>query len=118
MNGDRQVGLPWAASLGFIRLMTHRSVLVTPLAPRVAVAHVTSWFERPHVTPLDPGPCHLEIVGRLLDGVGVGGSLTTDAHLAAIAIEHGFELHSNDADFARFAGLRWKNPMQPSRTGR
>ena len=105
------VGLPWAVSLGFIRLMTHAAVLVKPLDPRRAVAHVRSWLDQPNVEILDPGPRHLEVLDRLLGELGVAGNLTTDAHLAATAIEHQCELHSNDADFARFSGLRWRNPL-------
>jgi predicted nucleic acid-binding protein len=57
------------------------------------------------------GPRHLEIFERLLRAIGVASNLTTDAHLASIAIEHQYELHSNDADFARFPGLRWRNRL-------
>ena len=58
----------------------------------------------------EPGPRHLDIFGSLLRAFGVAGNLTTDAHVAAIAIEHQYELHSNDSDFARFPGLRWRDP--------
>ncbi len=105
------VGLPWAVSCGFIRLMTHPAVLVRPLEPQRAVAYVRSWLDRPSVEVLDPGPRHLELLGHLLGGLGVAGNLTTDAHLAALAIEHQCELNSNDADFERFPGLRWRNPL-------
>lgn len=43
--------------------------------------------------------------------LGTAGNLTTDAQLAALAVEHQAELHSNDSDFARFDGLRWRNPL-------
>lgn len=105
------VGLPWAVTLGFVRLMTHPAVLLTPLRPEEALAPIAAWLALPQVEVLDPGPRHLEIVGRLLEAAGVAGNLTTDAHLAALAIEHQAELHSNDRDFGRFAGLRWKNPL-------
>jgi predicted nucleic acid-binding protein len=82
-----------------------------PLAPERAVAHVRSWFDRANVETLDPGARHLEVLGRLLGDVGVAGNLTTDAHIAALAIERQCEVHSNDADFARFSGLRWRNPL-------
>ena len=111
LSSSEAVGLPWAVSCGFIRLMTHAAVLVTPLDPRRAVAHVRSWLDRPNVEVLDPGPRHLEVLGRLLAGLGVAGNLTTDAHIAALAIEHQCEVHSDDADFARFPGLRWRNPL-------
>jgi uncharacterized protein len=111
LNGETTVALAWAVSCGFVRLMTHRAVLARPLDPVLAVRHVRSWLERPNVELLDPGPRHLEILERLLGELGVGGNLTTDAHLAALAIEHQCELHSNDTDFARFAGLRWRDPL-------
>ena len=112
MNSDEPVGLPWATMLGFIRLMTHRAALVTPLPGEKAVAHVRSWHRRRNVSVLEPGPRHLEILARMLDALGTAGRLTTDAHLAALAIEHQCELCSNDTDFARFPGLRWRNPLE------
>ena len=111
LNGAEPVAVPWAVVLGFIRLMTHRAVLITPMLPNAAVERVRSWFARPNVQPLEPGPQHLEILDRLLGAAGAAGNLTTDAHLAALAIEHQCELHSNDTDFARFSGLRWRNPL-------
>jgi len=111
MNGSRPVGLPWAVTCGFVRLMTHPAVLRTPLGPAHALEHVRAWLDVPHVEVLDPGPRHLEILDQLLRSLGVAGNLTTDAHLAAIAIERQCELHSSDADFARFPGLRWRNPL-------
>lgn len=112
LSSDAPVAIPWVSVLGFIRLMTHRAVLVTPLEPRRAVAHVRGWLMRRNVEALEPGDRHLEILDRLLDAVGTGGNLTTDAHLAALAIAHQAELHSNDTDFGRFPGLRWRNPLQ------
>jgi toxin-antitoxin system PIN domain toxin len=111
MNDEEPVGLPWMTALGFVRLMTSRRVLETPLAGAAAVGHVRTWLARPNVAILEPGPQHLEIFARLIEAAGTAGNLTTDAHLAAIAIEHQAELHSNDADFARFPGLRWQNPL-------
>jgi toxin-antitoxin system PIN domain toxin len=111
MNGVDAVGIPWAVSCGFVRLMTHPAVLETPMDPAAALRHVRSWLERPHVEVLDPGPRHLDILERLVAKLGVAANLTTDAHLAAIAIERQCELHSNDVDFSRFEGLRWHNPL-------
>ena len=111
INRDRPVGLPWAVALGFIRLVTHPSVLVEPLMPLPAVALVREWIELQNVRVVEPGPRHLGIVEDLFRATGVAGSLTTDTHLAALAIEHQAELHSNDSDFARFPGLRWHNPL-------
>jgi len=111
LGSNETVAIPWAVSCGFIRLMTHPAVIMTPLEPKQAVAHVRAWLDRPNVEVLEPGPHHLELLERLLGKLGVAGNLTTDAHLAALAIEHQCELHSNDGDFARFSGLRWRNPL-------
>ena len=70
-----------------------------------------TWLAQPYVTVIDPGPRHSGILFGLLESLGTAGNLTTDAHLAALAIEHQAELHSTDADFARFPGLRWTNPL-------
>jgi len=111
LNSDKPVALPWVSVLGFVRLMTHRAVLMTPLAPADAIGHAHGWLTRLNVEPLEPGGRHLDILDELLTAVGVGGNLTTDAHLAALTIEHQAELCSNDTDFARFPGLRWRNPL-------
>jgi toxin-antitoxin system PIN domain toxin len=116
MTGQQPVGLPWAVALGFVRLVTHASVLVTPLAPLDAVARVRGWLAQSEVRIVEPGPRHLGIVEDLFRATGVAGSLTTDTHLAALAIEHQAELHSNDADFGRFPGLRWINPLNATRS--
>lgn len=108
---EQPIGLPWAVMLGFVRLVTHPSVLVAPLAPLDALGRVRGWLEQPSVRLVEPGPRHIELLGELFGSTGVGGSLTTDTHLAALAMEHQAELHSNDADFARFPGLRWRNPI-------
>lgn len=111
MNGDRLVGVAAPALFGFVRLSTSRRVLAEPLPVADALARVRAWLERPHVTFLVPGPRHLEIAFRSLERLGTAANLTTDVQLAAHAMEHGGELHSNDTDFARFEGLRWLNPL-------
>jgi toxin-antitoxin system PIN domain toxin len=111
LNGTEPIAIPWVVVLGFVRLMTHRSVLPHPMSPTVALAQIRAWFARPNVEHLEPGPQHVDLLDRLLSAVGTAGNLTTDAHLAALAIEHQCELHSNDNDFARFPGLRWRNPL-------
>lgn len=108
---ERPVGLDWVVMLGFVRLMTHPAVLENPLRPEQATAPLAEWLAQPHVEVLQPGPRHLQIFESLLVGTGVAGNLSTDAHLAALAIEHKAELHSNDRDFGRFPGLRWRNPL-------
>jgi toxin-antitoxin system PIN domain toxin len=112
LNGSQAVGLTWVAILGFVRIITHRSILSSPLRVDRACTYVRSWLEQPVVAILHPGSRHAEILFELLSALGSAGNLTTDAHLAAITIEHQAELHSTDVDFARFPGLRWINPLQ------
>ena len=111
LNGTAPVGLAWVTVLGFIRIMTHPRVLARPLPVGVACTAVRAWLAQPCVTILHPGDRHADILIGLLEQLGSAGNLTTDAHLAALCIEHQAELHSTDADFARFPGLRWKNPV-------
>ena len=113
LGGDTPVALPWAVTTGFIRLVTHPSVMRAPLSPVEALERVDEWFACDVVRPLDPGPRHLVILRALFEATGVAASLTTDTHLAALAIEHQAELHSNDRDFERFPGLRLHNPLAP-----
>jgi hypothetical protein len=111
LSRDLPIGLPWAVILGFVRLTTHPRVLTEPLSPADALDRVDAWFSRSAVRILEPGPQHLVIVRRLFEATGVAASLTTDTHLAALAIENQAELCSNDSDFGRFPGLRWRNPL-------
>ena len=111
MNGDVSVGLSWAAILGFIRITTNSRILNNPLDVSGACRRVRSWLAQPHTLLIAPGDRHADILFGLLESLGTAGNLTTDAHLAALAIEHQAELHSTDADMARFPGLRWINPL-------
>ena len=110
-NQGQSIGLPWAVTCGFVRVMTSPGALTSPLRPGAALSAVQSWLNRSHVGVLDPGPRHLEIMTGLLDTLGVAGKLTSDAHIAAIGIEYQAEVCSNDSDFSRFPGLRWSNPL-------
>jgi uncharacterized protein len=114
LTGPRPVGLPWVVVLGFIRIATHRKILENPMPPRDAIRRVRSWLAAPGVQILIPGEAHADIFFGLLEHLGTAGNLTTDAHLAAMAIEYHAELASTDADFARFPGLRWFNPLAVS----
>lgn len=111
MNSQVPVAMPWVVSCGFTRLLTHSAVLLSPLRPHEALDIVASWYSRSHVYAVNPGPRHLALLRDVLEAAGVAGNLTTDAHIAAIAIEHQCELHSNDSDFSRFPGLLWRNPL-------
>ena len=92
LNGTEPIAITWVVVLGFIRLMSHRAVLVHPMTSTAALTHVRAWFARPNVERLEPGPQHIDLLDRLLSAAGTGGNLTTDAHLAALAIEHQCEL--------------------------
>lgn len=111
VNGTDRVGVPWVVAAGFVRLLTHRSVRERPATTLQAVDYVEEWFRFPNVTPLNPGAEHLTLFRRVLAAAGVGANLVTDAHIAALAMEYQAEVHSNDTDFGRFPGLRWRNPL-------
>ena len=110
MNGLERVGLPWASLLAFQRIITHPRAMASPLTPVAAWSFVTDWLDAEQVWVPTPGSRHGEIVRRLLVDGDLRGNLVTDAHLAALAIEHGTSICSFDADFARFGGLRWISP--------
>jgi uncharacterized protein len=111
LNQPEPVGLSWVVIGGFIRLMTHPRVLREPMAVERATRQVRTWLERPAVVVLAPGRRFPGLFLGYLDALGTGGNLTTDAHLAALAVEHQAELNTCDTDFSRFAGLRWRNPL-------
>ena len=111
LSRPETVGLPWVVVLGFIRLTTHRAVMANPMPVHLACKHARSWLARPQVVLIHPGERHSEILLGFLEALGTAGNLTTDAHLAALAVEYQAELHTTDADFARFAGLKWTNPL-------
>lgn len=112
VNSTTRVGLTQPALFGFLRIATNARVLASPLAVPDAVAYVQDWLTQPNVELLIPGPGHLDTALRLLQDIGTAGNLTTDAQLAAYALEHDAEMHSNDTDFARFPNLKWVNPLQ------
>jgi uncharacterized protein len=101
------VALCWPALLGFLRLSTRAGILARPLPVEQALAVQRTWLEHPGSLLVQPTPQHAALLGGLLMGAGRGGPLVSDAHLAALAIEHGATLLSFDSDFARFAGLRF-----------
>jgi toxin-antitoxin system PIN domain toxin len=112
VNGHTRVGLTDPALFGFLRIATSARILQSPLAIHDAVDYVQDWLAQPNVDLLTPGPDHLNIALGLLKEIGTAGNLTTDVQLAAYAIEHQGEMHSNDSDFARFPNVKWVNPLQ------
>ena len=115
LNGRFPVGLPWASLLGFLRIVTNPRVFERPETMAAAWRQVGSWLEAEVVWIPEPTERHREILGALLETAGVQANLVPDAHLAALAIEHGLLLCSTDSDFARFPDLRWQDPLHPDR---
>lgn len=112
LAGTEGVGLAWVTLLGFIRISTHRKILIRPLAVDDVMARIDSWLKLPHFHIPQPSDRHFEGLREALERLGSAGNLTTDAHLATLAIQRGYVLYSTDADFARFPGLRWINPCR------
>lgn len=115
LDGPEPVGLAWAVVLGFIRVSTNPRIYTVPQTPVAACATVEEWLTLPHVHLMDPAPGHFERLHACLEKLGTAGNLTTDAHLATLASERGCILHTTDADFSRFPGLRWVNPLHPGK---
>lgn len=112
LSGTEAVAFSWAVLLGFLRISTHPAIFERPLQSDEAFAYVNAWLDRPCATTVAPTVHHAAILRKLLEPLGAGGNLVSDAHLAALAIEHGAELCSSDTDFARFEGLRWLDPLR------
>jgi toxin-antitoxin system PIN domain toxin len=112
LSGSGLVGLPWASLLAFLRLATNARIFRRPLTMAVAWGQVSAWLEAEPVWIPQPTDRHANVLGALLGQQGIVGNLVPDAHLAALAIEHGLSLCSTDGDFSRFAGLRWANPLK------
>jgi toxin-antitoxin system PIN domain toxin len=106
------VGFPWPSLLSFLRIVTNPRVFERPEPVADAWRQVKAWLDTDAAWIPQPGERHREVLGMLLDAAGAHGNLVPDAHLAALAIEHGLTLCSTDGDFARFPGLRWRNPLQ------
>lgn len=111
LSGSETVAFTWTVLLAFVRLVTQPRVFESPLTAGEALELVDSWLAQPCATVVHPTSRHTAVLRDLLEPLGTAGNLTTDAHLAALAIEHGAELCSADADFSRFPGLRWANPL-------
>lgn len=111
VGGDESIGLAWVVLLGFVRLTTRTGLLPRPLSLVQVTNVIDEWLAQPVTVELVPGERHWSIVKALLGPVGAAGNLTTDAHLAALAIEQGATLCTSDRDFARFEGLKYENPL-------
>ena len=111
ISGQETVGMSWIVLLAFLRLATRPGLFPRPLPTEAAFDLVDAWLGQPSVIVVQPDPRHARMLRELLVPLGTGGNLTSDAHLAALALEHGAELCSADHDFARFRHLRWRNPL-------
>jgi uncharacterized protein len=111
LSGSETVAFAWSVLTAFVRLGTQPSVFHEPLTSAQAFDLIDGWLALPAVIVVHPGDRHQTFLRELLEPLGTAGNLVPDAHLAALAIEHGATLASSDHDFARFAGLRWMDPL-------
>lgn len=111
LNGPRRVGLPWQTLTAFLRIATHPRVFATPLSSAAASDQVAQWLAAPAAWVPVPGERHAEVLLELLRRLRLVGPVVSDAHLAALALEHGTGIWSTDTDFSRFPGLRWEDPL-------
>jgi toxin-antitoxin system PIN domain toxin len=112
LNGEQRIGLPWESLVGFVRLATNPRVSSPPLKPSVAWTFVDDWLAVPLAWTPMPTDEHARVLGGLITKYRLGGKLVPDAHVAALAIEHGLDVCSADTDFARFTEIRWVNPLR------
>jgi uncharacterized protein len=118
LSGSETVAFAWVVLLAFVRLGTNPRVFASPLTAEESLDLVDSWLDQPVATVVHPTDRHSSVLRDLLASFGTAGNLTTDAHLAALAIEHGAELCSSDGDFGRFPRVRWLNPLAQSSRSR
>lgn len=111
MSGTETVAFPWHALIGFLRLTTRSRGLRNAWPIGRAMEVVDGWLAQPVAVVVHPTDRHAAVLRDLLVPLGTGGNLTNDAHLAALAIEHGATLCSHDNDFSRFKGLDWLDPL-------
>jgi toxin-antitoxin system PIN domain toxin len=112
LSSTTSIGLAWVVILAFLRLTTRSGILKNPLPPERALAFVDEWLAQPYVRAVVPGEGHWTILRKLLRDAGTAGNLTSDAHLAALALELGASVCSTDGDFERFPGVERVNPLR------
>ncbi|MDQ3782164.1 MAG: PIN domain-containing protein [Actinomycetota bacterium] len=112
LNGETRVGFPWQTVGAFLRIATNPRAFTDPLGADEAWTQVEQWLDAPRAWVPHPTPQYRSVLGRLMRSHDVRGPLVTDAQLAALAIDHGVALISTDTDFARFADLRWIDPIR------
>jgi hypothetical protein len=111
LNGTRRVGIPWASSLAFVRIVTNPRAVRRPLTASEAWEHVDDWLDSPATWVPEPGQGYRRILQRLIVTHDLRAGLLADAALAALCVEHGLDIVSADSDFARFTEVRWINPV-------
>lgn len=112
LNETSRVGVPWTVSLAFVRIVSNPAIVRDAIRPAAAWEYVREWLQRENVWVPQPGPDHVGILGSLLKDGRITSRMVPDAHLAALAIEHGLTVCSTDGDFAKFPGVRWDNPLR------
>lgn len=112
LDGRREVGFPIVSLLGFMRISSNRKIFENPLSPAAACQIASSWLATPQAAILSPTSKHGTVLRDLLEKFHIPSDLVTDAHIAALALEHHGTVHSNDEDFRRFEGLPLLNPLR------
>jgi toxin-antitoxin system PIN domain toxin len=112
LSTTTEVGFSWIVLLAFLRITTRKGIFASPLTSEEAVAYVDDWLDQPFARVVVPGERHWSILRHLLAATGSAGNLTSDAHLAALAIEQRASVASTDADFRRFRGVEYVNPLE------
>lgn len=112
LNGVTRIGLPWQSLTAFLRISTHPRASARPLTAAEAWEQVADWLRAPAAWVPVPTDRHEDVFGELIRRYHSTGPLVPDAHLAALAMEHGVQVVSADTDFARFGpALQWVNPL-------
>ncbi len=114
LNGEEPIGWAWNVLLGFIRVGTNPKALSNPLTIHEALGYVEQWLAQPPSQIVEPTAQHLDELRNLLNATGSSSNRVSDAHVAALAIEHNGKVYSCDTDFARFPNLTWFNPLTDS----
>lgn len=110
LSGAASVGFAWVAALAFLRLVTKPGLFPSPASTEQATRQLDDWLAQPAAQILQPTSRHATVLAQLMAETGATGNLITDAHLAALAIEHRATVVSYDNDFERFPGVRWERP--------
>lgn len=114
LSAQEPVGFAWTVLLAFARLSTKVGLFPRPLSVTGAMAVVRAWIDQPPSVIVEPTARHLDLIAGLLGDVGTGANLVSDAHLAALSLEHNGRVISYDSDFGRFRGVRWQRPSSPA----